>query len=99
MTYSSEVVFYLDMLQVLNCDLSEEIDLMNVYTTLEVLQQSFFKLNKYYRDFNLINNIKKIIEESVKNLMMSTSKLNLFKCLQIFLDVIKERKVKLFKSY
>lgn len=49
------------MLDTLNCYKTDQNDLLSFYTTLDVLQKNFEKLSKYYKNFNLINNIKKVI--------------------------------------
>lgn len=49
------------MLDALNCRKNDQNDLLSFYTTLEVLQTNFEKLSKYYKNFNLVNNIKKVI--------------------------------------
>lgn len=89
LAYSSEIIFYLDMFKAMNCYSNSANDIINSYTTLDMLQTQFEKIPQYYKDDKLIRKIKDVIEDSLRPSTLTNSKLNIFKCLQIFLEKVR----------
>ena len=87
------------MFKAMNCYPNSYHDIANSYTTLDMMQSQFEKIPKCYKDEKLIRKIKDVIEDCLRPSTLSSSKLNIFKCLQIFLEKIRERKIEMMHSY